>query len=285
MLRSAREVVRDTLRGLGKDDVIGEAAKIAFFLTLSFFPILLAVMSLTGIVGGAAAFEAIMSGIRGAMPPEAAAYVQQFVEEVVLEDHPQALSIGLLLLLWTGSMALFQMADSLNVMYGLQQRKSMIVRRLYAMAVLLVGTLLLLLGVAILLAGPAVTDYFGLDPVWELLQWPLAIALLLSVLSFYLYALPNRRKSVRWRGVFVGAALGALLLVLATLGIRLYIAVVGGMAAVYGALGAAIIMILWLFAAAISILAGAKLAAVIEARLGARVLENAGDSRRVEAQR
>lgn len=283
MLRSVREVARDTLRGLGADDVVGEAAKIAFFLTLSFFPILLAVMSLTSIVGGAAAFEAIMSGIRGAMPPEAAAYVQQFVEEVVLEEHPQALSIGLLLLLWTGSMALFQMADSLNVMYGLQNRRNVIVRRIYAMAVLLAGSLLLLLGVAILLAGPEVTAYLGLGPVWELVRWPLAIALLLSVLSFYLYALPNRRKSVRWSGVLAGAVLGALLLVLATLGIRLYLTVVGNVAAIYGALGAAIVMILWLFAAAISILAGAKLGAVIEARLGARVLENSGEKRGNEA--
>lgn len=275
MLRSIRHVIRDTVRGLGEDDVIGEAAKIAFYLTLSLFPMLMAVMSLTSIIGGAAAFEAIMSAVRGAMPPEAASFVQQFVEEVVLEDHPEALSIGLLLMLWTGSMALFQMADSLNVMYGLQHRKSMVVRRFYAMAVLLVGSLLLLLGVAILLVGPEVAAFLALDPVWEVVQWPLAIVLLLLVLAFYLLALPNRHKSVRWRGVMAGALVGALLLGIATFGIRLYIRVFGDMTALYGALGAVIVLILWLFAAAISVLTGAKLGAVIEARLGAKVLHNA----------
>lgn len=276
MLRSVRHVLRDTLRGLGEDDVIGEGAKIAFYLTLSLFPMIMAVMSLTSIIGGAAAFEAIMTAVRSAMPAAAAAFVQDFVEEVVLQDHPEALSIGLLLMLWTGSMALFQMADSLNVMYGLQHRKSMIVRRFYAMGVLLVGSLLLLLGVAIMLVGPEVAAYFRLGPVWEVLQWPLSIGLLLLVLAFYLYALPNRHKSVRWTGVFAGAFIGALLLGLSTLGIRLYIIIFGDMSAVYGALGAVIVLILWLFAASISVLTGAKLGAVIEARMGARVLQNAG---------
>lgn len=275
MLRSVRHVFRDTLRGLGEDDVIGEGAKIAFYLTLSLFPMLMAVMSLTSIIGGEAAFEAIMAAVRGAMPADAAAFVQEFVEEIVLEDHPEALSIGLLLMLWTGSMALFQMADSLNVMYGLQHRKSMVFRRFYAMGVLLLGSLLLLLGVAILLVGPEVAAYFRLGPVWEVLQRPLAIGLLLLVLAFYLYALPNRQKSVRWTGVFAGAFVGALLLGLATLGIRLYIIVFGDMTAVYGALGAVIVLILWLYAASISILVGAKLGAVIEARMGASVLQNA----------
>jgi len=275
MFRSVLDVLRETGKGLAKDDVLGEAAKIAFYLTMSLFPMLMAVMSLTSIIGGEAAFEAIMRGVRGAMPAASAAYVQQFVEEVVLQDHPEALSIGLLLMLWTGSMALFQMAESLNVMYGLQHRRSLIVRRMYVVGVLLVGSLILVVGIAILLVGPEVAAYVGLSPVWDILRWPMAIVLLLSVLSFYLFALPNRHRSVRWAGVLAGSALGALLLGLSTLGIRLYISIAGDMAAVYGALGAVIVMILWLFAAAIATLVGAKLAAVIEARLGANVLYRA----------
>lgn len=275
MLRPVVEVLRDTVRGLADDDVVGEAAKIAFFLTLSLFPMLMAVMSLTSIVGGVAAFEAIMTGVRSVMPSAAADYVQQFVQEVVLEDHPEALSIGLLLVLWTASMALFQMTSSMNVMYGLAHRRSMIVRRVYAMAVLLIGSLILLLGVAMLLVGPEVAAFFRLGPVWEVLQWPLAVLMLLGVLAFYLFALPNRHGSVRWSGVFTGAAVGAVLLGVATLGIRIYIRVVGDLAAIYGALGAVIVLILWLFAGSISILVGAKLAAVIEVRRGAKVLHNA----------
>ncbi len=275
MLRSTWKVIRDTIKGLARDDVLGEAAKIAFFLTLSIFPMLMAVMSLTSIIGGEAAFEIIMRVIRGALPPEPAAFVQQFVEEVVLEDHPEALSIGLVLTLWAGSMALFQLSSSLNVMYGLEHRWSLLLRRLYAVGMLLAGSLILLVGLAVLLFGPEAAEFLGLDPVWLVLRWPLAASLLVIVLAFFLYALPNRHRSVRWRGVFAGALVGTVLLGLATLGIRLYIAVVGDMTALYGALGTVIVMILWLFLAAIAVLIGAKLGAVIEARLGARVLHNA----------
>ena len=264
-------VLRDTVGGLIADDIVGETAKVAFFMVLSLFPLLVVTLMLTGVVGGARAFEVIVRVLQGMVPPDGAAFLRQYIEDIAREQRPEALSLGLVVTLFVASFAIFQLEQALNLMYGLQGRSSWIGRRFMAVGVMLVSTLILLAGLSLLLVGPTVLGWIGLATVAEIVRWPLGLLLIVLVMAIVYRVLPNRRGVANWRGIAIGAAVGALLLGVVTVGFRVYLAGFADLDVMYGALGGPIVLMLWLYLMTMALLIGAKLAAVIEQHEGAAV--------------
>lgn len=264
-------ILRDTVGGLIADDIVGETAKVAFFMVLSLFPLLVVTLMLTGVVGGARAFEVIVRVLQGMVPPDGAAFLRQYIEDIAREQRPEALSLGLVVTLFVASFAIFQLEQALNLMYGLQGRRSWIGRRFMAVGVMLVSTLILLAGLSLLLVGPTVLGWIGLATVAEVVRWPLGLFLIVFVLAIVYRVLPNRRGVANWRGIAIGAAVGALLLGVVTVGFRIYLAGFADLDIMYGALGGPIVLMLWLYLMTMALLIGAKLAAVIEQHEGAAV--------------
>lgn len=264
-------IIRDTVGGLIADDIVGETAKVAFFMVLSLFPLLVVTLMLTGVVGGARAFEVIVRVLQGMVPPDGAAFLRQYIEDIAREQRPEALSLGLVVTLFVASFAIFQLEQALNLMYGLQGRSSWIGRRFMAVGVMLVSTLILLAGLSLLLVGPTVLGWIGLATVAEIVRWPLGLLLIVLVMAIVYRVLPNRRGVANWRGIAIGAAVGALLLGVVTVGFRVYLAGFADLDVMYGALGGPIALMLWLYLMTMALLIGAKLAAVIEQHEGAAV--------------
>ena len=264
-------VLRDTVGGLIADDIVGETAKVAFFMVLSLFPLLVVTLMLTGVVGGARAFEVIVRVLQGMVPPDGAAFLRQYIEDIAREQRPEALSLGLVVTLFVASFAIFQLEQALNLMYGLQGRSSWIGRRFMAVGVMLVSTLILLAGLSLLLVGPTVLGWIGLATIAEIVRWPLGLLLIVLVMAIVYRVLPNRRGVANWRGIAIGAAVGALLLGVVTVGFRIYLAGFADLDIMYGALGGPIVLMLWLYLMTMALLVGAKLAAVIEQHEGAAV--------------
>ena len=264
-------VLRDTVGGLIADDIVGETAKVAFFMVLSLFPLLVVTLMLTGVVGGARAFEVIVRVLQGMVPPDGAAFLRQYIEDIAREQRPEALSLGLFVTLFVASFAIFQLEQALNLMYGLQGRSSWIGRRFMAVGVMLVSTLILLAGLSLLLVGPTVLGWIGLATIAEIVRWPLGLLLIVLVMAIVYRVLPNRRGVANWRGIAIGAAVGALLLGVVTVGFRVYLAGFADLDVMYGALGGPIALMLWLYLMTMALLIGAKLAAVIEQHEGAAV--------------
>lgn len=263
-------IALQTLRGLLADDVLGEAAKVTFFMVLSLFPLLVLVLSVAGMTGGQTTFERIVEALHGMMPQEGAGFVAQYVEQVAFDRAPEGLSVSLAVTLFIASLVFFRLAEALNVMYGLP-RRSWFGRRLVAMVVLLVGTLIVLLGTTLALMVPEVMGLAGLRPVWSLLRWPMALVFQILVLTVVFRMLPNRGGSAYWPGIIAGATVGGLLVLFGTLGFRVYLARFAELDAMYGAFGGPVVLILWLYVLTLGVLAAAKFAAILEMHAGAKV--------------
>lgn len=257
-----------TIRALAADDVLGEAAKVTFFMVLSLFPLLVLVLSLAGMMGGHAAFEIIVEALHGMMPPEGAGFLAQYVEEVAFARAPEGLSVSLAVTLFVASLVFFRLAEALNVMYGLP-RRNWFGRRLVAMVALLVGTLIVLLGTTLLLMLPELAGFETLGPAWVLLRWPAILVLQIVVLAVVFRMLPNRRGTARWSGIITGATVSGVLVLFGTFGFRVYLTRFAELDAMYGAFGGPVVLILWLYVLTLAVLVGAKLAAVLEMQAGA----------------
>jgi membrane protein len=204
----AREVV--------EDDLGGEAAKVAYYAFTSLFPLILVVLTLTGILGGQRAFDWIMGRIQSAVPPETAGLIGNYVAEVTNRPHPGLLSIGALLVLWSSSAVVVALADALNAAFDVEETRGYVKRHVVALVLALFFGALLVASALALLVGPSVASSLHLGLVWTLLRWPIALALLASGLLVVYAVLPNARTRGAWPSLAIGAIVGAIAWVVAT---------------------------------------------------------------------
>ena len=268
--RKGRELARGVMANFGQDRAPAESARIAFYMFLSLFPFLLILFSLTGILGREAAFDWIMGELTAALPGQASSALEQVVAEVTQIRSPGALSIGLLLLVWSSSNTFGSLADGLNKAYRTQRRRHWWKRRALALALLLVVAVAVSGAAVILLAGPEIGRFLGVRGFESLLRWPVTFVLAVGLMWLSYYWLPNHDQRRAKRRILVGAVVGTTLWGVATVLFRLYVANFGRFSLVYGFVGGIVVLLLWLYLTAMSILIGGEVSAALERRSSKR---------------
>jgi membrane protein len=261
-------LVKRVWTGFQEDDVLGQAGKVGFFAFMSLPPAILVIFALTGFFGGDRAANWLTEQLQRALPEGASELVDGFVTQIVHEQAPGPFSIGLVLALWAASAVFVSLTYALNDMYGIEEGRSWIRLRAITLGVMLACAVLLLGGAALLLAGPVVAGALDLagaaDLAWAILQWPLAFLLVVAAFWLIYYVLPNRDQSFSKLVLLKSSAIAALLWILATAGFRLYVANFASYSETYGALGAVIVLLFWLYITAIVILVGGELNSEME---------------------
>lgn len=263
---SLLSVPHEVLRSCYRDRINTEAASIAYYFFLSFFPLILTLFSLTGLIGREAAFNWIMNEFLVALPDAASEPIGEFVRQVTSTRSASALSIGLLLTLWTSSNIFAVLADGLNKAYQAERRHHWWKRRAMALALLLIMAGALIVMAVIVLAGPAITRVLDLDPQGSGPVWTLTFVLAVCMMWLIYYWLPNHDQSRSKRWILAGAVVGTLMWIGATLMFRLFLTYSGRFAAIYGLVGGIAAFLIWLYLTAMCVLVGGEIAAVMERR-------------------
>lgn len=260
------EVAKQSFRHALDDNIAGESAKVAYYFFLSFFPLILALFAFAGLFGDQGWFDLIMEQVRQAAPEETRDILQTLISQIAEQSRPELLSVGLLLALWASSNIFAALTDGLNTMYDLEEDRSWWKKRGLALIALIAAVLLLLPAAVAILGGPNLLGIPWVPPAWGIIRWPLAFVALVAVLWFIYYLLPNRKQSEAKKEVLVGALVGSVLWLLATVLFRVYVANFGSYGETYGVLGGIIVLLLWLYLTALTILFGGEVAAVLEQR-------------------
>ncbi|MEX2582965.1 MAG: YhjD/YihY/BrkB family envelope integrity protein [Gemmatimonadota bacterium] len=262
------------LHEIGEDDVVGQGAKVAYFMFTSLPPALLVLFALAGFFGGAPLGDFLAAQLQGVLPgsaddpSSAAGFIHQFVDQVVTERAPGPLSIGLLLGIWAGSTIFVALGDSLNKAYDLDDSRSWFKRRAISIGVMFGFLVLFIAGSGILIVGPQVAGALQLggaaNLAWAILQWPLAFLLVVAAFFVVYFVLPNRDQGGCKSVLFKSSAIAAGLWLLATLAFRLYISNFGSYGETYGFVGAILVLLLWMYITAIVILVGGEISSEME---------------------
>ncbi|MBK5188352.1 MAG: YihY/virulence factor BrkB family protein [Gemmatimonadaceae bacterium] len=200
---------------------------------------------------------------------------REILNDNVLGLAAGVISIGAVLALWSGSAVFGSVMSTLNSAYNVTETRPWWTRFLIQLAS--VFGLGLLTGVAsvVMLAGPELARGIGaragLDHyfvlAWTILQYPLAIGMI--VLAFFLVYryLPNIKQH---RGqILVGAAAGTVLWLLVTLLFRLYVTDFAAYNKTYGTIGGVIVLLTWMYLSMIVLLAGGELNSELHKGTGA----------------
>lgn len=248
-----------------EENLTGEAARIAYHFFLSVWPLFLGLFALTGILGGQAAFDLIISRFQEFLPGDATRFLERYVHEITGKQRPDMLSLGIILTLWSGSNIFAALIEGLNEMYDIEEGRPWWKRRLLSVVLLLFGSVLLTGGAAAILAGSEILAALGLRAAYfGILRWPLAFVLVVALLWLIYYFLPNRDQAMSKLYVLVGALVGGALWVLTTAGFRLYVANFGSYDRTYGFVGAVIVLLIWMFLTALTVLIGGEVAMSLE---------------------
>lgn len=254
-----------------RDNIPLVAAGVAFYLLLSLFPLLLAAISIFGLVVEPSELERSMAQLFAALPPEARGVVESQLHTIA-SAAGRGLQLGLVLsiavALWTASSGMSNLMKALSLAYD-EKPRGFVKGRALALVLTLGGILLLGVALAIIIGAPIVYRFLDL-PSWALVvaqvvQWALLAALFILGLGVLYHFGPNRQRP-DWTWVSPGALLATALLLLISLGFSFYVSRFGSYNETYGAIGGVIVLLLWLYFAALAVLLGAELNAEAEQR-------------------
>lgn len=265
-----REVARRTYRQFADDDALTYAAALAFHTILALFPFLVFLLALLAYLRLPNVFDPLVRWASGALPAESAGRVRDVVQQLEARHAGGLLSAGLAGAVWAASggirsaMRVINQAD--DVRRGRPFWRRVFLSLLYTVAL----AVAVLLAAVLLFVGPdaaaGIAGAVGLrDEVvtlWRWLRWPTAVALLAVGASACYTVLPRRG---RFRVLTPGAVVAVALWLLAAWLFRLYARYLGGTGAIYGSLGAVILLLLYLWIGAVILLVGAELDAVLQA--------------------
>lgn len=265
---SWRLAVRRAWHGFVRHRGIDAAAALTFFTTLAAFPAALAVASVFALTGNRERAVSDLLAIADTLLPDdiAASLASAFGELLSLPDAGIALTVALVLLLWTASGYATAFGRAVNAVYEVQEGRpfwAFRARMLIVAAVLVVLATIMLLA---LLATPTAADDIlgrrGLAPVvttvWSIARWPLVLVLAVIFVAVLYTLTPNvRHARIVWASVGTGFALATW--ALGTAGYAVYVTLVGAYGALYGSIGTLLVALLWAYLTNLALVAGAEL--------------------------
>ena len=264
---SPRELLKRTWAEIRADDVFGKAAQLAYYFFLALFPFLICVISALSVFGLADRGRALLLAFFCRyLPTPASDLISRTFGEIIASSGPLKMSFGIIASLVSASLGVSAIMDTLNAAYNRHETRSLVKQYEVAIGLTVAMGLLLVVTTASIIVGDDVVRALGpphsLLVVWRIIEWPLTLALLLFSFALTYYFAPDL-KDRRWQWTSPGGIAGTLLLVLVSLGLKIYLHFLGNYSTTYGSLGGVIVLLLCFYLGGVAVLSGGALNGVI----------------------
>ena len=267
MLKNIWDMLKETMSAFVDDNALSRGAAMAFYAVTSLAPILLIVVAIAGLVFGEDAARNALGGQLESLMGKASAELLQGAIASAGEKKSSgilATILGVGALLVTASGVFGEMQAALNVMWKVESQGTTFTRLMRARVASLglvaaLGFLLivsLVISAAISALGVYVYDYlpFGIF-VLAALNAVISFALISFLFAAIYKVLPDRK--LEWRDVLIGAIATSLLFTIGKSIIGWYLGS-SAVASTYGAAGALIVILLWIYYSSQIFLLGAE---------------------------
>jgi len=259
--------VADLAQKFMDDRALTLASLLAWGILNTFLPLLLGILSLSGLLlGESAEASAAEQRLLGLLPASISTVVQDSMAAMQRSAGGAGL-ISLGLLLFNGSNFFVTLESVFDLTYH-EPERHLITQRVISFAALFVAAALLIVATGAALMGSALGESFaailpGLAPFINAgVAAFVSLGGLVAMMVLMYWLLPNRHHS--FRHALPGAALASVLLVLVLRLWPLYVALFGQGFNVYAAFGTVLLFMFWLYIVGVIILAGAVLNAYLE---------------------
>ncbi|HEY1984931.1 MAG TPA: YihY/virulence factor BrkB family protein [Terracidiphilus sp.] len=270
-------VARRAWKSIMEDRIFGHAAELGFYFLFALFPTLFSASSILGLAARSATkiYDRLLDYLALVIPTSALGTVLHTFNETTSASTSGKVTFGLLAALWSASVGISATQDTLNAVYKVQETRSFIKARLYAIGLTIMLTAIISLCLGSMFAG----DFFAAVArhripdqyvamvaiaIIRVAGWLIATALLALSFAVVYYWAPNL-KCRCWHWLTPGGAIGILGWLVASLGLRVYLHFFNSYSVTYGSLGAVIILLTWFYLTGLMLLTGAEINSEIEA--------------------
>lgn len=278
----AVRVIRQLAVEWREDRVPDAAAGVAFYAVLSLLPAFLTLAAMLGpldsLIGGEVAErvqERVLDFLGTVLTAEADGTLE-VARDLFENERPGLLTFSLVVAIWTVSRSFAALVRALDVVYNLDEHRSWVRVRGTALLVAVGSIVAASLMLVAIVVGPLfgtgeqIADQIGLGDqfvfLWDVFRLPFAFVLLVLWAATIFHIAPNHHTPWRWD--LPGALLTAVLWVALSGGLRLYLEVTQAGNAVFGALGGALIVLLWFWLLSLAVLIGGELNQVLADEVG-----------------
>lgn len=272
------KILKDTGTEWYEDDAPRLAASLAYYTLLSTAPLSLLCVSIVGFFfGERAARGQIASQISTVTGPEAAEAIQSVIQNAHQSDSGVLSTVMGIVLLLVGASGVFgELQTALNNMWGVKPNPQRGMIKDFLMARFLSFTMVL--GVAFMLLASLVVSALlsgvgrvlseslpGGEALWQVLNFLISLAVITALFAMIFKFVPDAQ--VKWRDVWIGAAVTALLFSLGKMLLGLYLGK-STVASAYGAAGSVVAFVVWVYYAAQILFIGAEFTQVYSRAVG-----------------
>ena len=252
-----------TWRIANNSNVWAHCANVGFFGFLSIFPAMAVFVLLYGLAFSPVEMQEQISLLRPFIPESVYEILNSRLSELA-SNTASKLTFGLivstLLALYAGSKGIKSLIILVNIAFHITQERSFIQGTIRALSLTFAAVVVLIIAISSIAIIPLAAAYFPFPQIAKTIalwsRWPiLAGIIFLSFLSLYRFA-PNR-DAVALKKLVPGAALATVLWILLSVLFSIYVQNFNNYSAEFGALSAAVVIMLWLYYSAFIVAFGA----------------------------
>ena len=263
------KVLVRTVKEFIDDEMSTYASALAYQMLFSLFPFLLFLIALIGFLHLPDFFSWLRLQSELVLPPQALEQVNPVIDQLQ-QSKGGLLSVGIVIALWTASAGVRLMMSAMNAAYDVVEERP-VWKRIPLSVFYTIGIAIMLLAAAgLMVTGPQVMSWLasqiGIEEfivtLWTILRWPLIIILMMVAVAVIYYVMPDVKQEFRF--ITPGSVLAVVVWIIASLGFGYYVKTFADYNAMYGSIGAIIVLLLYFYISAAVLLLGAEMNAVIE---------------------
>lgn len=249
---------------------------VAYYLFLSLFPLLIAVGNILPFLQ--INVDSLLPYVEDALPAPIYEFLAPVIKEVLTQTSGSLLSISVVTALWSASRGVNALQNAMNKAYGVEARGNFIIVRILSF----LAIILFLIGIigVFLIIGLGQVILEQLQPIFNFstdwlayfsaIKWPTTLLVLLVIMGLIYWVTPNAKVHVR--SIIPGTLFATLGWSALSQGFSLYAKYFAARINGYQIMGSFIVLMLWLKFAAVIIILGGILNAVVEEKISGQIV-------------
>lgn len=268
--KGLRDVFWRVVKAIMADRVTLIAAGVTYFMLLSLFPALGALVALYGFVADPTAIMAHIGFLAGVFPPGSFDLIMNQLTSLTQQatsTRSLAFFGGLLVAIWSANSGMKALFDAMNVAYQEDEKRSLVRLNFLSLGFTFCALVVAIILIAAIGVLPAVLKYLWLDDWQEFLarlaRWPFIILVFgCGISMIYRYGPSREEAKIKW--LSWGVVFSTVLWLVASVLFSFYLENFANYNATYGTLGALIGLMVWVWISVVILIVGAEINAELE---------------------
>ena len=275
------KVLKETANGWDEDNVSRLAASLACYTLLSIAPLIILAVGIAGLAFGQDAAREHIGGELASVVGSGAGAAVESIAKNANSPGSSVLSVvvGVVVALFGASGVFGELQSALNTVWEVAPKPGrgiggLIKDRFFSFTLVLGVAFLLLVSLVLSAALTWVGQLFshslpGGAVLWQALNFVISLSVITLLFALMFKVVPDAKT--RWRDVWVGAAVTALLFTLGKFLLGLYLGS-AGVSSSYGAAGSIVALVIWVYYSSQVLLIGAEFTEVYARMFGTKIV-------------